>query len=83
MALLRVLCEAQSLLQIDLYAVTVDHGLRDASAEHTLVSERCETLGIPWELVRVQVCTKKGSLQASARSLRLEALQRIARQPRS
>src|SRR5262252_4717593 len=83
MALLSALWELAGKLEITLEAATVDHGLRpEAAAEAELVRTRAAALEVPWQLVRVDVAESRrrggGSLQETARRLRLEALADLA-----
>src|SRR4051812_29269457 len=83
-ALLHALLHLQARLGITVEAATVDHGLRsEAAGEAAQVAERCRTLGIPCEVVRVDVRAARGphvSWQDAARRARLAALEAIARQ---
>lgn len=58
-------------------AVVVDHGLQDDSAEVAqAAAERCRELGLPAEIVRVEVAAAgAGGPEARARDARYEALQ--------
>jgi len=54
-------------------AATVDHGLRDESAQEARdVARLCERLGVPHEILRVEVAP--GNVQAEARRARYAAL---------
>lgn len=78
MALLRALVDLRSELGLALSALTVDHGARDATAEHRVVRERCEAHGVAWRLAEVTVAPLDGSWQAGARAHRRDALTREA-----
>lgn len=55
-------------------AVTVDHGLRaESAAEAAGVHAFCAGLGVPHDIVRVDV-TRSGNIQAAARTARYRAL---------
>ena len=55
-------------------AATVDHGLRaESTGEAAMVAARCAKIGVPHEVLRVEVETGS-SLQARARAARYEAL---------
>ncbi len=57
----------------DVYAATVDHGLRpESQGEATLVAELCEELGVSHTILNVKVAA--GNLQAQARDARYRAL---------
>ena len=82
-ALVHALAHLAPRLGITVEAATVDHGLRpEAAAEAALVVERCRTLGLACEAVRVDVRGARGphvSWQDAARRVRLEALEAVAR----
>ncbi|MGI9407262.1 MAG: tRNA lysidine(34) synthetase TilS [Hyphomicrobiaceae bacterium] len=64
-----------------LVAVTVDHGLRTAAAaEAELVSGLCASYGIPHETVRIPDPAPATGVQAWAREVRYEALEKKARE---
>lgn len=77
-ALLHVLAALRGALGHELHALTVDHGLRDASAEHDLCAAQAAGLGVPWELCPVTVERVDGSLMQGAREARLAALEAAA-----
>ncbi|MEA2695975.1 MAG: tRNA(Ile)-lysidine synthase, partial [Myxococcales bacterium] len=84
MALLAVLWELAARLKIHLEVATVDHGLRpEARSEADLVAARAAALDVPFHRVQVDVRAARagaggGSLQAVARTLRLDALENLA-----
>ncbi|HXI59503.1 MAG TPA: tRNA lysidine(34) synthetase TilS [Polyangia bacterium] len=84
MALLAVLWELAGRLEIHLEVATVDHGLRpEARGEADLVASRAAALNVPFHRLQVDVraarsATRGGSLQAVARTLRLDALENLA-----
>ncbi|HEY4186680.1 MAG TPA: tRNA lysidine(34) synthetase TilS [Polyangia bacterium] len=80
MALLAALWELAPRLGLTLEVVTVDHGLRDVTAELALVEERAAALGLPWHRVAVDVRAAGVSrgLQEAARRARLAALAKLA-----
>jgi tRNA(Ile)-lysidine synthase len=54
-------------------AATIDHGLRpENAAEAAMVAEVCKSLGVPHEIIAVEV--PEGNIQAGARSARYAAL---------
>lgn len=75
MALLYALAALCPALGCTLHAATVDHGLRDAAAEHALVRQAASGLGVPWTLLPVHVTRSDGSLMQGARDARLAALE--------
>ena len=81
-ALLHALVHLASRLHIELYAATVDHGLRpESGAEAALVAERCRALGVRCEILAVDVKAARCphvSWQEAARNVRLSALQEAA-----
>jgi len=78
MALLHVLSRLGPRLGLELFAHGVDHGLRpEAAAELDLAAARAQALGIRFDRTRVHVETG-GNLQARARRVRFEALERAA-----
>lgn len=57
-------------------AATVDHNLRPESrGEAALVASHCVTLGVPHELLSVEIVTTGEGLQSAARSARYAALE--------
>jgi tRNA(Ile)-lysidine synthase len=84
MALLHVLWELRTRLDVTLEVAAVDHGLRtDAARELELVRERAESLGLPFSAVSVDVTAERrrhrgASVQEAARDLRLRALADLA-----
>jgi tRNA(Ile)-lysidine synthase len=82
LALLHALVRLAARLQIVVEAATVDHGLRATSAsEAEAVKRHCEGLGVPCDVLRVDVSVHRGrhvSLQDAARRARLGALQEAA-----
>ncbi len=65
----------------DIVAAHYDHALQEGSvlvADH--VRRLCETLGVPLIVERRSVALAKGSVQAAARTLRYEFLERAAAQ---
>jgi len=78
-AMLHVLWRLTREHQLDLHVASVDHGLRAAAQEEiALVRHRCQSLVLPFNLLRVQV-TQAPSLQAEARDARYQALRELAR----
>lgn len=78
-ALLHVLGRLRSRLHFEVAAHGVDHGLRAAAAEELALAGRVAlSLGVPFEITRVQVAPG-GNLQARAREARLGALRDAAR----
>ncbi len=58
-----------------LRAVTVDHGLRDESADEAAqVASLCEDLGIPHQVLKWRDWDKSGNLQDAARKARLRLI---------
>ncbi|GMV38890.1 MAG: tRNA(Ile)-lysidine synthase [Myxococcales bacterium] len=74
MALLHALAALAPGLRLRLSVATVDHGLRDAAAEHALVADAATALGLPWQLLPVRVARADGSLMQGARDARSAAL---------
>ncbi len=83
MALLRLACgwlEANS-RQASLLALTVDHGLRDASAaEAQQVADWCQSLGISHQILYWRGDKPQGDVQAAARQARYALLTEACRQ---
>lgn len=77
-ALLRALAALAPSLGVSLSVATVDHGLRDASAEQALVASASQALGLAWELLPVTVARDDGSLMQGARLARSAALEAAA-----
>jgi tRNA(Ile)-lysidine synthase len=72
--LLHVLWNLREVHGCEVVAASVDHGLRPgAAAEIALVEELAAGLGVPFEVLKVQV-PRGPSLQAQARKARYEAL---------
>lgn len=82
MALVHALAHVSKRLDFGLCAATVDHGLRtESAAEASLVVQRCRALGVPCEILKVDVRSARGphiSLQEAARNVRLQALESAA-----
>ena len=82
-ALLHALVQLAPRLYLTLEAATVDHGLRPESAgEAAQVHASCRALGVPCQVLRVDVTGARGphvSLQDAARRVRLAALAEAAR----
>lgn len=82
MALVHGLAHLSKRLDFRLCAATVDHGLRpESGSEATLVEQRCRALGVPCEILKVDVRAARGphiSLQEAARNVRLQALESAA-----
>ena len=71
MALLHLLREFCALHQIELHAVTVNHGLREeASSEADRVARHCAEIGVPHDTLVWQDWSGKGNLQKAARDAR-------------
>ena len=69
---------ARSHRRLELLAVHVDHGLRSGSAaDAERAVELATSIGVPAKIRRVSIA-RKGSLQASARTARYEALAQAA-----
>lgn len=89
MALLHVLAALQHLLGIEIHAVYVDHGLRphEAPAEAALVEARARSLGVEYDIRRIDVhgasAVRKVSIEHAARDLRYDALHQVARDRRA
>ncbi len=81
-ALLHALHHLSLRLRVELRAATVDHGLRpESAAEASLVAQRCRALGVPCDVLTVDVKAARGphvSLQEAARNVRLQALEESA-----
>ena len=82
MALLHVLAKLAPRLGVALHVVAVDHGLRAQAAEEARgVSRMCRGLGIPCEVVAVDVSQARRphvSVQEAARNARLRGLEAVA-----
>jgi tRNA(Ile)-lysidine synthase len=71
MAVLHVMAEVARTCGISLFAVTVDHALRDGSAaEAAGVAQACEGLGVPHQVLVWQHGEIKGNLMDAARRAR-------------
>lgn len=71
MALLHLLAEFCEMHQIELHAVTVNHGLRaEAANEARAVAEHCSDIGVPHETLVWEDWTGTGNLQKAARDAR-------------
>lgn len=69
------LLHAMSRCHADLRAVTIDHGLRNASAhEAALVAALCRELGVPHTTLEWQNWNGTGNLQDAARNARLSLI---------
>lgn len=83
-ALLLCLCELRDVLQIDLRAVHVHHGIRGAEADRDaqFCADLCAKHGIPFQCAYVDVpscaAAQKLSVETAARLLRYQALDRAA-----
>ncbi|NNE51015.1 MAG: tRNA lysidine(34) synthetase TilS [Sulfitobacter sp.] len=74
--LLQIFCTAEG---ITLHAATVDHGLREGSAEEAaIVADQCKRIGIAHETLLWKDWTGEGNLQAEARKARYALLARWA-----
>ncbi len=79
-ALMHLLHEVAQTEAINLYVVTVDHGLRpEASQEAAAVSRQAEALGLPHETLRWTGWDGAGNLQDQARQARYALLSDWAR----
>ncbi len=71
MALLHVFAGLAPDMAFSLEAVTIDHGLRDASiAEADFVAQTCQQMGVPHQTVRWDGWNGDGNLMAAARDAR-------------
>lgn len=71
MALLHLLTEFCELHQIELHAVTVNHGLRaEAANEARTVAAHCAEIGVPHETLLWEDWSGKGNMQKAARDAR-------------
>lgn len=74
MSLLHALSILRARLNFELYALSVDHGLRpEARAEVDVVAEFAAQLAVPFQSVQLKLAPG-GNLQARARAARYEAL---------
>ncbi|WP_299943692.1 tRNA lysidine(34) synthetase TilS [uncultured Ruegeria sp.] len=74
-ALMRLLADIAQQEQIELFAATVDHGLRSESASEALtVAALAQHWGIPHETLKWQGWDRKGNLQDQARRARYRLL---------
>lgn len=79
-ALLRGLCALRQERGFTLFAVYVNHGLRQAAAEEEIFcTELCRGLDVPLLIKRVRV-SASGSLEAAAREARYQAFQEAMRE---
>ena len=79
-ALLHALAQEAGTLNITLFAVTVDHGLRPAAAEEAKqVAQMAASLGVPHDILRWEGWDRSGNLQAMARNARYELMAKWAR----
>jgi len=77
--LLHVLHRVRRDMGITLCAASIDHGIRAESAsEVEQVAELAASLGVPFRSSRITVPSEEPSLQARARTVRYEALHRLA-----
>ena len=77
--LLLALATLAPTLSLELFAATVDHGLRPSSKDDVAIAtEQAKRVGVPLEVVTLAL-TKGPDLQARARSARYEALFEVAR----
>ncbi len=75
LALLELFCESEF---NNLCVASVDHGLRENSAQEIqLVRNFCELRGVEHRAIQVEV-SPKGNISANARSVRYEALEKLA-----
>jgi tRNA(Ile)-lysidine synthase len=84
LALLHMLAELKSLLNLDLHVAHLDHGLRAAShVEAAYVAEQANTLGLPCTVERVDVAAYRRrnhlTMEQAARQVRYDFLARIAK----
>jgi tRNA(Ile)-lysidine synthase len=64
--------------RLELLAVHVDHGLRpESAADAARVAENAATMGVACRVVRVQVQTSGGGVQAAARAARYQVLAEV------
>lgn len=83
MALLHFLKKYESALQIDVFAITVDHNLREKTShlDSQHVAQFCASRAIPYECVKVDVKAYKKrhrvSTQMASRAVRYEAFKKI------
>ena len=77
-ALLFCLAQLQRELGFELFAASVDHGLRaDAARDVAIASEQAAKVSVPFHALQVRV-EAGASIQAQARKARYEALQELA-----
>jgi tRNA(Ile)-lysidine synthetase-like protein len=77
--LLLALATLAPTLSLELFAATIDHGLRPSSKDDVAIAtEQAKRVGVPLEVVTLAL-TKGPDLQARARSARYEALFEVAR----
>ncbi|WP_434086052.1 tRNA lysidine(34) synthetase TilS [Leisingera thetidis] len=80
MALLHLLHESFADGEVQLFAATVDHGLRpEAAAEAAAAGQAAAALGISHDVLRWEAGPQQGNLQTQAREARYDLLTRWAR----